>query len=73
MWLCVFAEKKGHICLFMVLFQGSLVNGGVLIVHQSCDGKHHYEVENVVKYKKESGKKMFVRYTSDPSFHWTQS
>ncbi|KAM6943566.1 interleukin-1 family member A [Xenentodon cancila] len=39
----------------------SVVNGGVLIVHQTHDGKHHYEVENVVKYKKESGKKMFVR------------
>ncbi|XP_061596744.1 uncharacterized protein LOC133460187 [Cololabis saira] len=39
----------------------SLVNGGVLIVHQTNDGKHHYEVENVVKYKKDNGKKMFVR------------
>ncbi|XP_038139189.1 interleukin-1 family member A [Cyprinodon tularosa] len=39
----------------------SLVNGGVLIVHQMYEGKHHYEVGNVVKYKKETGKKMFVR------------
>ncbi|XP_026175951.1 uncharacterized protein LOC113138041 isoform X2 [Mastacembelus armatus] len=36
------------------------VMGGVLIVHQVHDGKHHYEVENVVKDKTNSGK-MFVR------------
>ncbi|XP_012729831.2 interleukin-1 family member A [Fundulus heteroclitus] len=41
--------------------KGSLVNGGVLIIHQIHEGKHHYEVGNVVKYKKETGKKMFVR------------
>ncbi|XP_069553688.1 uncharacterized protein [Brachyistius frenatus] len=39
----------------------SLVNGGVLIVHQIHDGKHQYEVESVMKYKKAIGKKMFVR------------
>nr|BAM66992.1 interleukin 1 beta like 2 [Paralichthys olivaceus] len=37
----------------------SSVNGGVLIVHQVHEGKHQYEVENV--YKKQIGKKMFVR------------
>ncbi|XP_033485040.1 interleukin-1 family member A [Epinephelus lanceolatus] len=41
--------------------QDSRVKGGVLIVHQIHDGKHQYEVENVVKYKKEIGEKMFVR------------
>ncbi|KAF7212353.1 interleukin-1 family member A [Nothobranchius furzeri] len=39
----------------------SLVNGGVIITHQIREGKHHYEVEKVMKYKKESGRKMFVR------------
>ncbi|XP_029318413.1 LOW QUALITY PROTEIN: uncharacterized protein LOC115028658 [Cottoperca gobio] len=39
----------------------SLVNGGVLIVHQIHEGKHQYEVENVMKYKKKSGDKSFVR------------
>ncbi|XP_044048382.1 interleukin-1 family member A [Siniperca chuatsi] len=39
----------------------SLVKGGVLIVHHIHEGKHQYEVENVVKYKKPSGEKMFVR------------
>ncbi|XP_045889618.1 uncharacterized protein LOC123959545 [Micropterus dolomieu] len=39
----------------------SLVKGGVLIVHQIHEGKHQYHVENVVKYKKGSGEKMFVR------------
>ncbi|CAB1454712.1 unnamed protein product [Pleuronectes platessa] len=37
----------------------SSVNGGVLIVHQLNEGKHQYNVENV--YKKQIGKKMFVR------------
>ncbi|KAI3377495.1 hypothetical protein L3Q82_008666 [Scortum barcoo] len=39
----------------------SLVNGGVLIVHEIHEGKHQYEVENVLKYKKASGEKAFVR------------
>ncbi|XP_010730145.3 uncharacterized protein il1fma [Larimichthys crocea] len=33
----------------------SLVKGGVLIVHQIHEGKHQYDVENVVKYKKTAG------------------
>ncbi|XP_010790446.1 uncharacterized protein [Notothenia coriiceps] len=37
------------------------VKGGVLIVHQIHEGKHQYEVENVMKYKKGSGEKAFVR------------
>ncbi|XP_041661281.1 uncharacterized protein LOC121521237 isoform X2 [Cheilinus undulatus] len=37
----------------------SLVRGGVLIVHDIHEGKHQYEVENVVKSRK--GEKMFVR------------
>ncbi|KAM4744609.1 uncharacterized protein FYW61_000627 [Anableps anableps] len=41
--------------------EDSIINGGVLIVHQLYEGKHHYEVGKVVKYKKETGKKMFVR------------
>uniref|UniRef100_A0A3B4YQG8 Interleukin-1 n=1 Tax=Seriola lalandi dorsalis TaxID=1841481 RepID=A0A3B4YQG8_SERLL len=36
-------------------------NGGVVIVHQIQDGKHQYEVGNVVKYKNATGEKMFVR------------
>ncbi|XP_059211251.1 uncharacterized protein LOC131989906 [Centropristis striata] len=39
----------------------SLVKGGVLINHQIHEGKHQYEVENVVKYRKAIGKKAFVR------------
>ncbi|XP_039991962.1 interleukin-1 family member A [Xiphias gladius] len=39
----------------------SSVKGGILIVHQLHEGKHQYEVENVVKYKKVAGEKMFVR------------
>uniref|UniRef100_UPI0037E9397C uncharacterized protein n=1 Tax=Semicossyphus pulcher TaxID=241346 RepID=UPI0037E9397C len=37
----------------------SLVKGGVLVVHQIQEGKHQYEVENVMKHRK--GEKMFVR------------
>ncbi|XP_032358762.1 uncharacterized protein il1fma [Etheostoma spectabile] len=39
----------------------SLVKGGVLIVHQIHEGKHQYEVENIMKYKQASGEKAFVR------------
>ncbi|KAM3625168.1 uncharacterized protein V6R79_007919 [Siganus canaliculatus] len=40
----------------------SLVKGGVLISHQiDHEGKHQYEVKNVVKYKKGSGEKAFAR------------
>ncbi|XP_070775922.1 uncharacterized protein [Enoplosus armatus] len=39
----------------------SLVKGGVLIVHKIHEGKHEYEVENVIKYQKASGGKPFVR------------
>lgn len=39
-----------------------MVKGGVLIAHQINDGKHQYQVENVLKYKKASGEKWFVRY-----------
>ncbi|XP_035484045.1 uncharacterized protein LOC118302193 isoform X2 [Scophthalmus maximus] len=37
------------------------LKGGVLIVHQTHEGKHQYEVENVLKYKNVTGGKMFVR------------
>ncbi|XP_071345503.1 uncharacterized protein [Trachinotus anak] len=37
------------------------VKGSVLIVHQILEGKHQYEVGNVVKYKNVTGEKMFVR------------
>uniref|UniRef100_A0A3B5AEC3 Interleukin-1 n=1 Tax=Stegastes partitus TaxID=144197 RepID=A0A3B5AEC3_9TELE len=43
----------------------SEVNGGVLILHQIHEGKHQYEVEKVVKSRKDNSKKMFVRYQSD--------
>ncbi|XP_037549103.1 interleukin-1 family member A [Nematolebias whitei] len=39
----------------------SPLHGGVIISHQIHEGRHHYEVKKVMKYKKESGKKMFVR------------
>uniref|UniRef100_A0A8C5DC25 Uncharacterized protein n=1 Tax=Gouania willdenowi TaxID=441366 RepID=A0A8C5DC25_GOUWI len=38
---------------------------GVLIVHQVEEGKHEYEVKNVVKLKNSSWKKVFVRYDGD--------
>ncbi|XP_041838645.1 interleukin-1 family member A [Melanotaenia boesemani] len=41
--------------------KGDLVSGSVLISHQLNEGKHDYKVENVVKYKKEKGTKMFAR------------
>ncbi|XP_034535407.1 interleukin-1 family member A isoform X2 [Notolabrus celidotus] len=37
----------------------SVMKGGVLIVHQVSEGKHEYQVENVMKSRK--GEKMFVR------------
>ncbi|XP_077479150.1 interleukin-1 family member A isoform X2 [Stigmatopora argus] len=37
------------------------VSGSVLIVHQLHDGKHQYEVENVVKRKKPNGGKGMIR------------
>lgn len=49
------------VCLFIPKCQDSSVKGGILIVHQLHEGKHQYEVENVVKYKKVAGEKMFVR------------
>ncbi|CAG5858380.1 unnamed protein product [Menidia menidia] len=36
-------------------------NGAVLIVHQIHEGKHQYDVANVVKFKKGGGKKKFSR------------
>ncbi|XP_061526763.1 interleukin-1 family member A isoform X1 [Phycodurus eques] len=39
----------------------SLVNGSVLIVHQLHEGKHQYEVENVVKPRHSSGGKQIIR------------
>lgn len=50
---------------FVIVLQNSLVSGGVLVVHKLNEGKHHYEVEKVLKCKKELGKKMFVRYFYD--------
>ncbi|XP_054900791.1 uncharacterized protein LOC129369429 isoform X2 [Poeciliopsis prolifica] len=40
---------------------GSTVKGSVLIRHQLHEGKHHYEVGEVVKYKNQTGRKMFIR------------
>ncbi|XP_040897639.1 uncharacterized protein LOC121184198 isoform X1 [Toxotes jaculatrix] len=39
----------------------SAVQGGVFITHQIHEGKHEYEVKNVVKYKNATGGKMFIR------------
>lgn len=55
------------ICFFIPKCQDSVVNGGVLIEHQIHEGKHQYEVKDVVKYKKGSGGKAFARYDSDAS------
>ncbi|XP_075996408.1 uncharacterized protein LOC142990489 [Genypterus blacodes] len=37
------------------------IKGGVWINHCLLEGKHHYEVENVIKIKKANGVKSFVR------------
>ncbi|XP_072321394.1 uncharacterized protein [Eucyclogobius newberryi] len=37
------------------------VEGGVLIVHQFIEEKHHYEVKSVIKNQREAGKKYFLR------------
>lgn len=50
--------------LFIFEYQESVVQGSMLIVHKLHEGKHQYEVENVVKYKKTSGEKAFARYSS---------
>lgn len=47
------------------------MKGGVLIVHQTHEGKHQYEVENVLKYKNVTGGKMFVRYKSKKTVYQT--
>ncbi|XP_071389695.1 uncharacterized protein [Centroberyx affinis] len=39
----------------------SLVKGGVSIIHQIHEGKHQYDVENVLTFKKANGGKAFVR------------
>ncbi|XP_061133304.1 uncharacterized protein LOC133153202 isoform X1 [Syngnathus typhle] len=39
----------------------SLVNGSVLIVHQLREGKHQYEVENVIKQQNPRGGKLTIR------------
>ncbi|XP_014895316.1 uncharacterized protein LOC106952009 isoform X2 [Poecilia latipinna] len=39
----------------------STVKGSVLIRHELHEGKHFYEVEEVVKYKNKTGKRMFIR------------
>ncbi|XP_077374823.1 interleukin-1 family member A isoform X2 [Festucalex cinctus] len=39
----------------------SSVNGSVLIVHQLHEGKHHYEVENVIKHRNAGGAKHTIR------------
>ncbi|XP_077420052.1 interleukin-1 family member A [Vanacampus margaritifer] len=39
----------------------SIVIGSVLIVHQLHEGKHHYEVENVVKHRNAGGGKHVIR------------
>lgn len=46
--------------VFIPKCQDSQVKGGVLIIHQTHNGKHQYEVDNVVKYNN-TGEKMFVR------------
>lgn len=43
--------------------QESPLKGGVIIAHQLHEGKHQYEVKQVIKFKK-SGNKMFVRWGS---------
>uniref|UniRef100_A0A3Q3XET4 Interleukin-1 beta n=1 Tax=Mola mola TaxID=94237 RepID=A0A3Q3XET4_MOLML len=40
--------------------QESLVRGSVLIVHKIQEGRHQYEVDQVVKYKRNSGENAFA-------------
>lgn len=53
-----YSEK---VFVFIPKRQDSVVKGSVLIMHQIHNGKHKYEVDNVVKYKNTTGEKMFVR------------
>ncbi|XP_034050484.1 interleukin-1 family member A [Thalassophryne amazonica] len=39
----------------------SVIRGSVIIAHRIHDGKHKYEVENVIKFQKRKGEKLFVR------------
>lgn len=51
---------KESLSIFFIS-QDSRVKGGVSIVHQLHEGKHHYEVEDVVKFKKANGGGAFAR------------
>lgn len=55
-WFALLRER------FIFPQQDSLVTGRVLITHQIHDGKHQYEVENIMKYTKAGGGKKFIRY-----------
>lgn len=55
-------ELKESKVVFAYVLQDSTVKGSVLIRHQLLEGKHHYEVEDVVKYKSKTRMKMFIRY-----------
>ncbi|XP_058486037.1 interleukin-1 family member A [Solea solea] len=41
--------------------EDSRVHGGVIVIHKIHEGKHHYEVEKVMKPTKACGEKIFVR------------
>lgn len=59
-----------NVFLFVPKFQDSPAKGGVVIDHQIHEGKHQYEVKNVVKYKKPTGVKWFARYVSYITLQW---
>ncbi|XP_028257889.1 uncharacterized protein LOC114433494 [Parambassis ranga] len=56
LWASVFGITGSNMDL-----KSSVVNGGVLIFHHLHEGKHHYEVENVLKKNRQSAEKKFVR------------
>lgn len=53
-------ELKDLKIVFAHVLQDSTVKGSVLIRHQLHEGKHHYEVEEVVKYQTKTDR--FIRY-----------
>ncbi|XP_066561938.1 uncharacterized protein LOC136750781 [Amia ocellicauda] len=45
----------------MNMAQDTFMNGGICILHKTENGKHHYEVENVVRYTEDKINASFVR------------
>ena len=58
-------------CSFILECQESLVQGAIVFDHKIQEGKHQYEVDQVVKYRRMNGKNSFARYKSTPKLKQT--